>query len=90
MYTNVSKPIGANYTDTNPQGKEQYDQLSLTYDDSNTFYDGVWAAAYTDVAKPVLNPHYTWAMAAFSWASATFAWNSGGLIGGYTNVSKPV
>ena len=33
-------------------GREQYDQASLTYDDSSTFYDGFNPNQWTDVAKP--------------------------------------
>lgn len=51
-YTYISKPTGANYTNLNAPGKEQYDQASLVYDDSSTFYDGVNAFAYTTILKP--------------------------------------
>ena len=51
-YTSIAKPTGATYTRPNPQGREEYDQSDLTYNDSNTFYDGVNQAAYTSVAKP--------------------------------------
>ena len=51
-YTKISKPTGTPYTNTNVQGKEQYDQASLTYDDANTFYDGYDPNSYTMVAKP--------------------------------------
>lgn len=51
-WTKVAKPIGPTYTNVNTQGKEQYDQASLTYDDSNTFYDGVNPAQWTNVTKP--------------------------------------
>ena len=52
MWTNVSKPTDATYTYVNTQGKEQYDQPDLTYDDSDVFYDGTDFSAWTDVAKP--------------------------------------
>ena len=51
-YTYVAKPVGTPYTNINPQGREQYDQASLTYDDMNTFYDGTDPMAYTFIAKP--------------------------------------
>ena len=51
-YTKVSKPTGTGYTRVNIGGKSEYDQSDLTYDDSNTFYDGVDQAAYTLIAKP--------------------------------------
>lgn len=52
VYTNIPKPVGANYTNLNAQGREQYDQADLSYDDSSTYYDGVNQLAYTNVAKP--------------------------------------
>lgn len=60
-WTNIPKPVGANYTNTNAQGKEQYDQASLTYDDSGTYYDGTDVLAWTDVPKP---PSFTSSIAA--------------------------
>lgn len=51
-YTRVSKPTGVPYTTVNPPGKEQYDQGSLSYDDSATYYDGMNPNAYVNVAKP--------------------------------------
>lgn len=50
-YTYISKPSAGNYTNLNAQGKEQYDQIQLTYDDANTFYDGVNMGQYTNVPK---------------------------------------
>jgi len=52
-YTNIAKPTGANYTNVEPAGKEPYDDLDITYDDANAFYDGIDQAAYTNIAKPV-------------------------------------
>ena len=51
-YTKVSKPTGTGYTRVNIGGKTEYDQADLTFDDSNTFYDGIDQAAYTLIAKP--------------------------------------
>lgn len=51
-YTYVAKPTGTPYTNTNVQGREQYDQPDLTFDSALTFYDGVNMSAYTNVAKP--------------------------------------
>lgn len=51
-YTFVPKPTGRNYTNLNAQGKEQYDQASLTYDDAGTYYDGINMNQYTKVPKP--------------------------------------
>ena len=50
-YTYIAKPSAGNYTNLNPQGKEQYDQSTILYDDPNIFYDGVNQAAYTNVPK---------------------------------------
>ena len=57
-YTKVAKPTSPTYTNQNSAGKEQYDQVSLTYDDSSIFYDGVNQALYTSVSKPV-TPTYS-------------------------------
>jgi len=51
-WTNVNKPTTPAWTGTNPQGKEIYDQSDLTYDDVNTFYDGVNPNQWSDVNKP--------------------------------------
>lgn len=51
-YTNITKPTGTAYANINSQGKEQYDQSDITYDDANVFYDGVNQSQYTPVAKP--------------------------------------
>lgn len=50
-WTNISKPTGTPYTNTNA-AKLTYDEPSLSYDDSGTFYDGMNQAAYTNIAKP--------------------------------------
>lgn len=51
-WTNVPKPTSSIFTMVNPQGKEQYDQASITYDDSSVYYDGANPNLYTNVAKP--------------------------------------
>jgi len=51
-YTNITKPTGTSYTNLNSIGKEQYDQATITYDDSSTFYDGTNPSQYTTVSKP--------------------------------------
>ncbi len=56
-YTYISKPVGADYVNVNAPGREQYDQASLTYDDANTFYDGIDMNAYTNIAKPTGTPY---------------------------------
>ena len=51
-YTNINKPTGTQYSNTNSVGKEQYDQATLTYDDAGTFYDGINPNMYTNITKP--------------------------------------
>lgn len=50
-YTKIPKATAQGYMNINPQGKEQYDQSSLTYDDASTYYDGVNMNQYTKIAK---------------------------------------
>lgn len=52
VWTNVSKPGASTWTDSHPQGKEQYDESTITYDSAVTFYDGVNPSQWTDVNKP--------------------------------------
>jgi hypothetical protein len=52
VYTKIPKPSAQTYTNTNPIGKQSYDESSLAYDDANTFYDGVNQGAYTNISKP--------------------------------------
>lgn len=51
-WTLVTKPTGRPYTNINADGKTQYDQSNIIYDDPNMFYDGTNYNAWTDVAKP--------------------------------------
>lgn len=51
-YTNITKPTGTTYTNTNTIGKQQYDQTDITYDDATVFYDGTNEAQYTNITKP--------------------------------------
>lgn len=57
-WTTVPKPRAQTYSNLNPMGKEQYDQATLVYDDSGTFYDGINPAQWTDIAKPT-TPSWT-------------------------------
>lgn len=52
-WTNVSKPTGPSWTNTNPSGKEQYDQADLMYDSTTTYYDGFNPTQWSNVSKPV-------------------------------------
>ena len=54
MYTKIAKPSTQNYTKLNVHGI-LYDSPTLTYDDPNTFYDGINENQYTKIGKP-LNP----------------------------------
>ncbi len=51
-WTSIAKPVGTSWTSTNPQGKEQYDQVDITYDSATTYYDGTNPAQWTGVVKP--------------------------------------
>lgn len=51
-WSNVSKPSSTTYTNVNGQGREQYDQSSITFDEATIFYDGVNESMWTDVLKP--------------------------------------
>lgn len=52
VYINIPKPSAQVYTNENAQGKEQYDQPDLTYDDIDVFYDGINPTQWTDESKP--------------------------------------
>lgn len=85
MWTNIPKPTGTNYTNVNPNGKTQYDQADLIYDDPNVFYDGVNPNEWTDVNKPVIGyGNYIWNQMTMTWDSVTGNWDSG-----WVNVNKP-
>ncbi len=51
-YTYVAKPTGTPYTNVNAEGRYQYDESSILYDDPSIFYDGINFSAYTNIAKP--------------------------------------
>lgn len=53
VWTSVPKPSSSLWTTVTFMGKEAYDQSSITYDDSNTYYDGINPNQYTSVPKPV-------------------------------------
>ena len=52
-YTNISKPSVTSYSNQNTTGKEQYDQVTLTFDEISVFYDGIDATQYTNINKPL-------------------------------------
>lgn len=51
-WTPIAKPGAQNWTDSHPQGKEQYDESTITYDDPLIFYDGINPNQWTDINKP--------------------------------------
>lgn len=51
-YTNVSKPTGATYTNVNPVGKQNFDDINTIYDALTTTYDGTESGVYTNISKP--------------------------------------
>lgn len=88
-YTYVPKPTGAPYTLVNPAGKQMYDEESISYDDSSTYYDGVNPTAYTYVPKPTTTANLATVGLYYGFGAFTY---SGGqpLSGGeWTNVPKP-
>lgn len=52
VWTFIPKPTGTPYINVNPQGKEQYDQANISYDEQSVFYDGINTTAWTSVPKP--------------------------------------
>ncbi len=51
-YTKVTKPVGTVYSNAIPTGFERYDQSTVMYDDTGTFYDGTNYSLYTKISKP--------------------------------------
>ena len=51
-YTNIAKPTGTPYTNSNSSGKEGFDDTEVTFDQASTFFDGVSNTAYTNLSKP--------------------------------------
>jgi hypothetical protein len=50
-WTNIAKPSTLNWTNTETF-LPVYDESSITYDTTTTFYDGVNQAQWTNIAKP--------------------------------------
>lgn len=88
-WTNIAKPTGTPYTTTNPQGRENYDDASVTYDDANVFYDGVNVSAWTAITTPAYSGFYDspWSEMDMRWSAAALSWGS---VDSYTRVAKPV
>ena len=52
MYTKVGKPSVLAYTRVTFEGDRTYDDVSVTFDDTDTLFDSVNVSQYTNVAKP--------------------------------------
>ena len=84
-YTKINKPSDASYTNVNPEGKQAYNDSSVSYNDSTVYYNSINPNAYTMVAKPI-NADIPWDSFTVSWQSANITWDTGS---GYTNIAKP-
>lgn len=51
-YTNIPKPTDSNYIGVYTQGKQNYDDPTISFDDIAVFYDSTNYSAYTTVNKP--------------------------------------
>lgn len=51
-WTNVPKTSIAGYTKVNTPGNQSYDESTITYDSSSTYYDSFNPNMYTNVSKP--------------------------------------
>lgn len=51
-YTNIAKPTGTGYANVNSSGKEAFDDTTVTFDQSTTFFDGINNAVYINLSKP--------------------------------------
>lgn len=83
-YTYVSKPTSSIYSYANPEGKQQYDQNDIAYDDPSVFYDSYNPNAYTNVSKPTSDA--TWDEINSTWNQMVQSWDEAD---DYTKVSKP-
>ena len=88
VYTYLAKPTGTPYTNVNFQGKEQYDQSNILFDDPLIFYDGVDIDAWINLAKPTGGAVIRVGMATGLIMPPTYAreYNVGSP---WTNISKP-
>lgn len=51
-YTYVAKPTSSAYSLQTFEGRQIYDDITLSYDKSTALYDSINTSAYTKVAKP--------------------------------------
>lgn len=84
MYINIPKPTGAPYTRVR-NGYPLYDDSTVAYDSSSSYFDGDSPQAYTNIAKP-LNDSATWDTITTTWNTETRKWND---TDSYLNVNKP-
>lgn len=85
-YTFIAKPGTSNYTNIDTQGKQQYDEPDIVFDQATVFYDSINLSQYTNITKP--GPlSVTWQQETISWSSASFPWQ--GNVQTYTLISKP-
>lgn len=52
-YFHIAKPTTLNWNTLNSQGREQYDQADIEYDDPDVYYDGINPSQWTNTAKPL-------------------------------------
>lgn len=89
-WISIVKPTGTPYTNVNSQGKEQYDDPLVIYDDADVFYDGINQTAWIDVSKPTGPEGYfdvMWSDMSMEWGDAGDSWGSAG---GWVNIPKPI
>lgn len=50
-WTNIQKPTFSAWNNSNPSGKQQYDETDITYNDASVFYDSINPAQWNNVAR---------------------------------------
>ena len=88
VYTNIPKPTGTSYTNINLVGRTLYDESTIAYDDSSTFYDGINQNLYTNISKPDGYGQLQWGQMTMQWQDADQQW--GQVDAGYTKIPKPI
>lgn len=86
-WTSVNKPSTLAWTQLNTPGRQTYDDISVSYDDSGVYYDSVNNSMWTGIAKPT-QAGLMWSELEGTWAENTQTWASGG-VSPWTNVVKP-